>query len=56
LHPIKASEGKDFQPLRRSDHLAQVAPGQVVQDHGKDSFAILTHPTPSGHNWQIIAD
>ncbi len=20
-------------------------------DHGKDSCAILTHPTPSGHNW-----
>jgi len=28
----------------------------LLMDHGKDSFVILTHPTPSGHNWQIMAD
>lgn len=30
--------------------------GRTYTDHGKASFAILTHPTPSGHSWQIMAD
>ena len=37
-------------------HAQRVGQRRAGMDHGKDSFAILTHPTPSGHNWQIMAD